>query len=104
MTGNAQGLGTISGPRAGKFPNDGTDRTPYIKAMNVLAAFLPFLITIALAVTVLVLVVGVLGFAMSGDFNRKYANKLMRARVIAQAVAVGLLALFAFAFHFNAHP
>lgn len=38
-----------------------------------------------------VLLFGVGSFAKGGDFNRKYANKIMRLRIIAQAVAVVLI-------------
>jgi hypothetical protein len=38
-----------------------------------------------------VLVAGVLTFARGGDFNRKYANKIMRLRLVAQLVAVILI-------------
>lgn len=38
-----------------------------------------------------VLVTGVVGFIAGGEFNRKYANKLMRLRVATQGVAVALL-------------
>ena len=40
-----------------------------------------------------VLLVGVIGMARGGNFNRKNANKLMRARVALQALAVGLFAI-----------
>ena len=40
-----------------------------------------------------ILLFGVGTFAKGGDFNRKYANKIMRARIIAQAVAVVLILL-----------
>ena len=40
-----------------------------------------------LAVAV-VLLVGVTGFAKGGDFNRKYANKIMRLRLLLQFIAV----------------
>ena len=35
-----------------------------------------------------VLLVGVGGFAKGGDFNRKYANKIMRLRLLMQFIAV----------------
>lgn len=38
-----------------------------------------------------VLATGIVGFIAGGEFNRKYANKLMRLRVATQAVAVALL-------------
>jgi uncharacterized membrane protein affecting hemolysin expression len=41
-----------------------------------------------------VLLFGVLTFARGGEFNKKNANKIMQARLIAQAVAVALI-LFA---------
>lgn len=37
---------------------------------------------------------GIGGFAKGGEFNRKHANRLMRYRIYAQAVAVALLLLF----------
>lgn len=41
----------------------------------------------------LVLLFGVLTFARGGQFNRKYANKIMRLRIAAQAVAVVVILL-----------
>jgi hypothetical protein len=38
-----------------------------------------------------ILLFGVGSFAKGGDFNRKYANKIMQARILAQAVAVALI-------------
>ncbi len=46
---------------------------------------------LALVAVLVVLVTGVSAFIAGGEFNRKYANKLMRLRVASQAVAVGLL-------------
>jgi hypothetical protein len=40
--------------------------------------------------------VGIGGFAKGGDFNRKHANRIMRYRIIAQAVAVALIVAFAY--------
>lgn len=50
---------------------------------------------IAAFIVVIILMVGIGGFAKGGEFNRKYANKLMRWRIIAQAVAVILIVIFA---------
>jgi threonine/homoserine/homoserine lactone efflux protein len=51
-----------------------------------------FLIAALACLAVLaVLMVGVGGFARGGDFNKKYANKIMRLRILAQAVAVLLI-------------
>ncbi len=54
-----------------------------------------FLLTAAAVFAVLIiLMIGVVGFALGGEFNRKHANRLMRLRVIAQAVAVVLIVTF----------
>ncbi len=50
-------------------------------------------IVIAMAATLGVLIVGVIGMASGGTFNRRYANKLMRARVLLQVLAVALFAI-----------
>ncbi len=42
-----------------------------------------------------VLLVGIGGFAKGGDFNRKYANKIMRLRLLLQFIAVILIVTFA---------
>jgi hypothetical protein len=49
---------------------------------------------IACLVVVVVLLVGVGTFAKGGEFNRKYANKIMRLRLLAQFIAVVLIVLF----------
>jgi hypothetical protein len=61
-------------------------------------AILPIVIFIMLLAVVAVLLVGVVGMAIGGEFNRKYGNKLMQARVALQAIAVGLLFLLWLAF------
>ncbi|MDO5614176.1 MAG: twin transmembrane helix small protein [Paracoccus sp. (in: a-proteobacteria)] len=54
-----------------------------------------FLLAILAAAGVLViLVAGVGGFARNGDFNRRNSNRLMRWRIIVQAVAFALMMLF----------
>lgn len=51
-----------------------------------------FLLAAAASLGVLViLLIGVAGFAKGGDFNRKHANRIMRYRIAAQAVAVALI-------------
>ncbi|ABA77841.1 twin transmembrane helix small protein [Rhodobacter sphaeroides] len=56
----------------------------------------PLFIVVALAVlaVLVVLMVGIGGFARGGEFNRKHANRLMRWRIIAQAIAIALILLF----------
>ena len=54
------------------------------------------LVVIALAGTLAVLFAGVFTMARGGEFSRKWGNKLMRARVVTQGLAILLLlALFA---------
>ncbi len=43
-----------------------------------------------------VLLVGVGGFAKGGDFNRKYANKIMRLRLLLQFIAVIIIIGFVY--------
>ena len=53
------------------------------------------LVVIALVATLAVLLAGVVTMTKGGAFNRKWGNKLMRARVAMQALAVMLMfALF----------
>jgi hypothetical protein len=56
----------------------------------------PLFLIAALAcfIVLAVLMTGIGGFAKGGDFNRKHANRIMRYRIIAQAVAIALILLF----------
>ncbi len=56
-------------------------------------SFLWTLALVAMVATLLVLIVGLAGFFHGGEFNRKYGNKLMRARVTLQFVTIVLLLL-----------
>ncbi|MFD1795410.1 twin transmembrane helix small protein [Paracoccus aurantiacus] len=51
-------------------------------------------IILALFAVVTVLAVGIGGFGMGGEFNAKHGNRMMRWRIIAQAVAILLILLF----------
>ncbi len=53
--------------------------------------------TIGCFIVLAILAIGIGGFAKGGEFNRKYANKLMRLRIIAQALAVLVIVVFAWA-------
>ncbi|MBV1863085.1 MAG: twin transmembrane helix small protein [Rhodobacteraceae bacterium] len=53
-----------------------------------------YIVIFSILVVFVVLMIGLGSFTKGGDFNRKYANKLMRYRIIAQAVAIGLILLF----------
>ena len=46
------------------------------------------LLIIAMAMTLCVLFASVITMGRGGEFNRKYGNKLMRARVVLQGVAI----------------
>jgi hypothetical protein len=52
---------------------------------------LTVLLLIAMLATLGVLIVGLAAFFLGGEFNRKYSNKLMQARVAFQAIAVVIL-------------
>lgn len=54
------------------------------------------IVAIATLAVLVILAVGIGGFARGGEFNKKYANKIMRLRIAAQAVAVVLILLFIF--------
>ena len=43
----------------------------------------------------IILMIGIGGFAKGGEFNRKHSNRLMRYRIIAQAGAVILIVSYA---------
>jgi uncharacterized membrane protein YqgA involved in biofilm formation len=51
------------------------------------------LLLLFMAATATVLLAGVTGFALGGRFNERWGNKLMRARVGLQLVAVVILGL-----------
>ena len=53
-----------------------------------------WVVALACFAVLFILMLGVGGFAKGGDFNRKHANRLMRYRIIAQAVAIALILLF----------
>ena len=56
-----------------------------------------FLIAALACLAVLaVLMIGVGGFARGGDFNKKYANKIMRLRILLQFIAVLLILAFVY--------
>ena len=53
------------------------------------------LIVLAVAATTLILMTGIGGFARGGAWNRKNGNRMMRWRIIAQAIAIALILLYA---------
>ncbi|MDO9431382.1 MAG: twin transmembrane helix small protein [Pseudomonadota bacterium] len=50
-----------------------------------------YLVPISLAAVTLTLFVGLFALFRGGDFGRSYSNKLMRLRVLLQAVAILVL-------------
>jgi len=54
------------------------------------------IVVVSLAAVAIILMIGIGGFGRGGEFNRKYANKIMRMRIAAQFVAVVLILLFVF--------
>ncbi|MCA3450498.1 MAG: twin transmembrane helix small protein [Rhodobacter sp.] len=56
----------------------------------------PLFVVAAVAVlgVLVILMIGIGGFARGGDFNRKHANRIMRYRIYAQAAAIALILLY----------
>jgi len=54
------------------------------------------LVVVAVLIVLAILLFGVGTFGKGGDFNRKYANKIMRYRIGAQFVAILLILLYVF--------
>lgn len=50
----------------------------------------------AMFAVVIVLLVGIGGFAAGGKFNAKYGNKMMQLRILMQAIAIALILLFVY--------
>ena len=58
-----------------------------------MSGFVLFLLAIAMLLTLAVLFTGLFAMVRGGEFNRKYGNRLMQARVAVQGVAIGLFVL-----------
>ncbi len=58
-----------------------------------MSAVAPYLVAGALVAVAAVLLAGLFAMARGGAFNKKYGNRLMRARVALQALAVLALAV-----------
>ena len=55
------------------------------------------LAAVASLVVLAILLFGIGGFAKGGEFNRKHGNRMMRWRIIAQAVAIAVFLLYLWA-------
>ncbi|NNK78430.1 MAG: twin transmembrane helix small protein [Litoreibacter sp.] len=53
-------------------------------------------VAVACIAVLIILLIGIGGFAKGGDFNKKHANRIMRYRIGAQFVAVILILIFVF--------
>lgn len=55
-----------------------------------------YLIGFMMVVVLCVLAVGVFGMLRGTEYNKKYGNRLMRLRVITQAITIVLFAIYVF--------
>ena len=53
-----------------------------------------FLLVVCCLAVVVILAIGIGGFAKGGEFNRKHGNRMMRWRLIAQAIAIAVFLLY----------
>jgi hypothetical protein len=53
--------------------------------------------TIAMISVLVVMVLGIVSMVKGGEFNQKYGNKIMQARVMLQGIAIALIALAVYA-------
>ena len=51
---------------------------------------------LAMAAVVVVLMIGIGGFAKGGKFNAKYGNKMMQLRILMQFIAVLLILAYVY--------
>ena len=64
--------------------------------MQFLNLILPYIVFIVLVSVLIVLLIGIISMIKGGEFNKRWGNKLMRARVALQAFAVLLIILTAY--------
>ncbi len=62
--------------------------------MHIVLAVLPYLIGLSLLAVLATLLTGLITMGRGGDVNKRYGNKLMRLRVILQAVTIALFVLY----------
>jgi len=51
-------------------------------------------VLVAMGAVVIVLMIGIGGYAKGGKFNKNYGNKMMRLRILFQFIAVVLIVAF----------
>jgi hypothetical protein len=54
------------------------------------------LVCIAVLAVIIILIMGLGGFASGGEFNKRNSNKLMRLRLMSQFIAVVLIVLYVY--------
>ena len=64
--------------------------------MQFLNLILPYIVFIVLISVLIVLLIGIISMLKGGEFNKRWGNKLMQARVALQAFAVLLIILTAY--------
>ena len=67
-----------------------------ISGMKMASDPLFVLVILSMAVVAIVLLTGIGGFGRGGEFNKKYANKIMRLRIVAQFFAVIVILAFVY--------
>lgn len=55
-----------------------------------------YVVAAAVLLVLIILMIGIAGFAKGGEFNRKHSNRIMRYRIVAQAVAIVVILIFVF--------
>ncbi len=63
---------------------------------NLLSNPLFIIVIIACLIVLIILMIGIGGFSRGGKFNKKYSNKLMRLRILFQAIAVIIILIFVY--------
>ena len=66
--------------------------------IDILNITLPYLILVVLFAVLIVLFIGIISMLKGGEFNKRWSNKLMRARVFLQALAIILILITAYLF------
>ncbi len=59
-----------------------------VRYITVMETFLPIALIVVMATVLIVVLAGIITMAVGGDFNKRFGNRLMRARVALQLVAV----------------
>lgn len=67
--------------------------TPFGYYVEDMTGFFFIALIIAMFLTLAVLALGIVSMIKGGEFNRKYGNRLMRARVVMQGIALTFFAL-----------